>query len=62
MKLLFVHQNFPDQFKHLAPHFASAGHTVKALTMLLVPSSRMMVQASRWAGPWPIQATASAPW
>ena len=31
MNLLFVHQNFPGQFKHLAPHFAQAGHTVKAL-------------------------------
>ena len=31
MNLLFVHQNFPGQFKHLAPHFARAGHTVKAL-------------------------------
>ncbi len=33
MKLLFVHQNFPGQFKHLAPHFARAGHTVKALAI-----------------------------
>lgn len=31
MKLLFVHQNFPGQFKHLAPHFARAGHRVQAL-------------------------------
>ena len=31
MNLLFVHQNFPGQFKHLAPHFARAGHGVRAL-------------------------------
>lgn len=33
MNLLFVHQNFPGQFKHLAPHLARAGHTVKALAI-----------------------------
>lgn len=33
MNLLFVHQNFPGQFKHLAPHFARAGHAVKALAI-----------------------------
>ena len=33
MNLLFVHQNFPGQFKHLAPHFARAGHRVKALAI-----------------------------
>lgn len=33
MNLLFVHQNFPGQFKHLAPHFARAGHAVKALVI-----------------------------
>jgi len=33
MKLLFVHQNFPGQFKHLAPHFARAGHEVRALAI-----------------------------
>jgi len=33
MNLLFVHQNFPGQFKHLAPHFARAGHQVRALAI-----------------------------
>jgi len=33
MNLLFVHQNFPGQFKHLAPHFTHAGHAVKALAI-----------------------------
>lgn len=33
MKLLFVHQNFPGQFKHLAPYLAAAGHDVHALTI-----------------------------
>jgi glycosyltransferase involved in cell wall biosynthesis len=33
MNILFVHQNFPGQFKHLAPHLVRAGHNVKALGM-----------------------------
>ncbi|MCC1480890.1 glycosyltransferase [Roseibaca sp. Y0-43] len=32
MKILFVHQNFPAQFKHLAPALAARGHEVVALT------------------------------
>ena len=31
MNILFVHQNFPGQFKHLAPALARQGHTVVAL-------------------------------
>lgn len=31
MKILFVHQNFPGQFKHLAPALAAQGHEVVAL-------------------------------
>jgi glycosyltransferase involved in cell wall biosynthesis len=33
MKFLFIHQNFPGQFKHLAPALAKAGHQVRALTI-----------------------------
>lgn len=33
MDLLFVHQNFPGQFKHLAPALAARGHRVVALTL-----------------------------
>lgn len=32
MKILFVHQNFPGQFPHLAPALAARGHHVLALT------------------------------
>jgi glycosyltransferase involved in cell wall biosynthesis len=31
MRLLFVHQNFPGQYRHLATHYAGAGHEVVAL-------------------------------
>jgi glycosyltransferase involved in cell wall biosynthesis len=33
MNLLFVHQNFPGQFKHLAPALAAAGHHVRAMAI-----------------------------
>ena len=32
MKFLFIHQNFPAQFKNLAPNLARLGHEVVALT------------------------------
>jgi glycosyltransferase involved in cell wall biosynthesis len=32
MKILFIHQNFPGQFLHLAPELAQRGHDVLALT------------------------------
>ena len=32
MNILFVHQNFPGQFLHLAPALAARGHRVAALT------------------------------
>lgn len=33
MKILFIHQNFPGQFKHLAPALVRAGHEVRALIL-----------------------------
>lgn len=33
MNILFIHQNFPGQFKFLAPALAQRGHTVLAMTM-----------------------------
>lgn len=33
MKILFIHQNFPGQFRHLAPALAAAGHRVDAMAM-----------------------------
>ncbi|MBW4983171.1 glycosyltransferase [Mameliella sp. CS4] len=32
MKILLIHQNFPGQYKHLAPALAAQGHQVVALT------------------------------
>lgn len=43
MKILIIHQNFPGQFKHLAPELAAAGHDVLALT------SRP-IEAKAWKG------------
>lgn len=33
MNVLFIHQNFPGQFLHLAPELARRGHVVHALTL-----------------------------
>ncbi len=33
MKILFIHQNFPGQYKHLAPLLASQGHQCVSLTL-----------------------------
>lgn len=33
MKILFIHQNFPGQFKHLAPALVERGHDCLALTL-----------------------------
>ena len=38
MNILFVHQNFPGQFKHLAPALARQGHRVVALHINACPS------------------------
>jgi hypothetical protein len=36
-RFLFVHQNFPGQFRHLAPALAAEGHEVVALGMVDAP-------------------------
>ena len=33
MKILFIHQNFPGQFKYLVPKLITLGHEVQALTI-----------------------------
>lgn len=33
MRILFVHQNFPGQYKHLAPALAAQGHEVLSLSL-----------------------------
>jgi glycosyltransferase involved in cell wall biosynthesis len=43
MRILFVHQNFPGQFKHLAPALVRQGHQVVAMTM-------RQVDANEWQG------------
>ena len=43
MKILFIHQNFPGQFKFLAPALVQQGHTVLAMTM-------QKVQSTDWQG------------
>jgi glycosyltransferase involved in cell wall biosynthesis len=43
MKILFIHQNFPGQFKFLAPALVKQGHTVVAMTM-------QKAEAKEWQG------------
>lgn len=44
MKILFIHQNFPGQFKHLAPALAAdTSNTVVAMTM-------QQIKVSEWKG------------
>jgi len=38
MDILFIHQNFPGQFKNLAPAIAKLGHNVVALTLRKIPA------------------------
>ncbi len=40
MNILFVHQNFPGQFKHLAPALAAKGHGVWAMPLKNRPSGQ----------------------
>lgn len=43
MNILFIHQNFPGQFKHLAPALAQQGHRVLAMTM-------QKIETTQWQG------------
>jgi len=43
MKILFIHQNFPGQFKFLAPALVKRGHQVFAMTM-------QKIEAASWEG------------
>ena len=43
MNILFIHQNFPGQFKHLAPSLASLGNDVTALVLA-------KTEAKQWNG------------
>jgi len=43
MKILFIHQNFPGQFKHLAVVLAKQGHQVVSLTL-------RVKEPTRWNG------------
>ena len=43
MKILFIHQNFPGQYKHLAPLLASKGHECVSLTL-------RVKEATNWNG------------
>ena len=50
MRILLVHQNFPGQFKHLAPALVQAGHTVVATHMQKnLPASWQGVQLVGYA-------------
>jgi glycosyltransferase involved in cell wall biosynthesis len=44
MDILFIHQNFPGQFRHLAPALAAAGHRVDAMAMHRRPPPRGITQ------------------
>ena len=52
MRILFIHQNFPGQFKFLAPALVQQGHTVVAMTM-------QKIEASEWQGVKLVPYTAS---
>lgn len=52
MNILFIHQNFPGQFKFLAPALAQQGHAVVGMTM-------QKTQAAEWQGVRLVPYTAS---
>ncbi|MDP4300784.1 glycosyltransferase [Leptothrix discophora] len=48
MRILFVHQNFPGQYRHLAPALAARGHEVRSLGMSPLAAPLAGVQAMRY--------------
>lgn len=46
MRILFVHQNFPGQFLHLAPALVARGHEVHALRI----TQQVQAQPTLWRG------------
>ena len=46
MRILFIHQNFPGQFRHTAPALAQQGHQVLALRVQQSPQEKPVV----WLG------------
>ncbi len=52
MNILFIHQNFPGQFKFLAPALVQQGHSVVAMTL-------QKINASEWQGVKLVPYTAS---
>lgn len=52
MKILFLHQNFPGQYKHLAPALVARGHQVLALTAER-NSQRTSIRTYRYPDPGP---------
>ena len=48
MNILFIHQNFPGQFKFLAPALVQQGHSVQAMTMQKVPTDAS--GSAHWQG------------
>lgn len=53
-QILIIHQNFPGQYKHLAPALVKAGHAVRA-TVLRQPGDPRPALPSHWKGVslWP---------
>jgi glycosyltransferase involved in cell wall biosynthesis len=62
-KILFIHQNFPGQFKHLAPALQRQGYDVKALCQQSQQSSAAVagIPLQTWA-PQRGTTTAAHPW